>query len=204
LNNIYRQCKPFLKEWFANYPKHVKIWYSGRYTESDFFIKNVRTDRRPMNTGNIAHYNLDNYFKEKFGFKARSNVIFVTGYMNEASMYGTPYMIFPIDTYRYIWSNKIDDLYDYSQYFNKVDKNGNPMFDKKAKSLLNTYSSTNLKQAIESRKEIMLNCKKYIGVRAFVYGDIIHNWFDKYRNKKPTMENITMNWDEITKPIGIY
>jgi hypothetical protein len=57
------------------------------------------------------HDYLDEQFKKKFGWKARSEGVFCVRSKQIAYNYGNPYSVFPIGNYKYIYSNKIHDLY---------------------------------------------------------------------------------------------
>lgn len=190
INNIYNKCQPFLKEWINSFKnKKLKIWYSGRIGKGNVFTGKIRTDRKPMNTSNKYHIPLNKYFKDTYGIEYRSNSIFVTGDYNDANDYGqgSPFLIFPIGNYNYLWSPNIDDLYMHTGViFSK------PLDSKK--SLLSSYiHNKDMNKAILSDNEIMLNGTEYIGARSSIWNDILLNWFNKFRLEKPTQKLIDDN-----------
>jgi len=109
LYSVIGDCQPFLKE--LGTVKPPQFLYSGRKTEDPWFEKDVRTDRRPTDTFIELHKDLDEAFNKKFGWKPRSNGLFCTGYLNDATDYGTAYTIFPKGPFKIIWSRSIGDLY---------------------------------------------------------------------------------------------
>jgi hypothetical protein len=112
LTLIYQKCQPFLKDIVAQKTQFKYLPYSGRNNNQDHFIKSIRSDRTPKDMNQEVHAYLDNIFNHKFGFKARSNAIFITGYRSLAMGYGSNlYCILPIGNYKFIYSEKIKDLY---------------------------------------------------------------------------------------------
>jgi hypothetical protein len=111
IKEIKNKCKPFLKDW--NKLGRDAFLYSGRSLRNvDFSLKKIRKDRTPKDMPLDLHVLLDNWFYKKFGVKARSNSIFVTFYVDETTLYGEPYMIFPIGKYTAISSAHVRDLYN--------------------------------------------------------------------------------------------
>lgn len=114
VETLRKNCMPYLKD-VAKINSDVRFLWSGRNDDRDIFKADVRTDRRPKDMQWEYHEAYDYAFELKFGFNARSNALFVTGRYNSANSYGrNVYMIFPIGKYRYVWSDEIKDLYDYS------------------------------------------------------------------------------------------
>jgi len=113
INILINDCKPFLKD-LLKYLKNDKLFLlSGRQNNVNFFKGKVRTNRKPKDTPVEYHNYIDKLFNNKFGWKARSNVIFCTSVLSAAEEYGyVVYMIFPIGKYKYLWNPKIDDLYN--------------------------------------------------------------------------------------------
>jgi hypothetical protein len=73
--------------------------FSGRKSEKDFLMKDVRKDRIPKDTSQMKHIYYDLKFEEKFGIPLRSQTIFCTSNFITAKVYGNAYYIFPIDKY---------------------------------------------------------------------------------------------------------
>lgn len=95
-------------------PEFLKMrFYSGRTDANEkIFVKNIRQNRQPKDIDYISHKALDSFFKEIFGVEARSKSIFITKDINTANYYGSPYLVYPIGKYKYIWSPIVRDLLD--------------------------------------------------------------------------------------------
>lgn len=114
-----------------------------------------RRDRRPLNIDEFTHTTVDDYMDEKFGFRGRSQGLFVTSSPNTASSYGDTYIILPRGEFRFIWSPKISDLF-MTRYNAMTD------LDKELKKL--KYQMKDLPGAILSTHEIMIDCKDFYAI----------------------------------------
>jgi hypothetical protein len=111
LTLIYDNCMPFIKDLVkGGFKKTDDLMYSGRNETNSIIQKNVRKDRKPTDTKINRHVFLDNAFFEKFKIKGRSQTLFCTGDYNTSYNYNT-YLIFPINKYQILWSDKIKDTY---------------------------------------------------------------------------------------------
>ncbi len=76
----------------------------------------TRKNRKPLDTPIKLHNILDKMFQKKFGWKARSEGVFAAGKWyfsgSKDTYYGDTYLFFPIGNFKYVWSPKIDDLYE--------------------------------------------------------------------------------------------
>jgi len=107
---IKKNCGPFLKELKQTGKK--QFLYRGYETVSGTITKKrSRNDRRPRDMDETTSEYLDDLFKRKFGWFARSAGIFAISKRGDTIEYGTPYLFFPIGKYKYIWSPSVDDLY---------------------------------------------------------------------------------------------
>lgn len=107
---IQKRCKPFLQEIRAC---HSRLLIRGK---SDFNVDKFarvkrRTNRKPMNMHPDFMAFLDDVFQDVFGWRPRSTGVFAEFSKTIRSGYGTPYLLFPIGNFRYLYSNDIDDLY---------------------------------------------------------------------------------------------
>ena len=110
LNAIYDNSQLFLKD-IVKRGVNIPVLYSGRKTgRGDMFIKQVRKNRIPKDMPLYIHNALDDTFNRKFGFRARSNALFVVSDDNVAAEYGKVYMIFPVGRFKYLYNENIDDL----------------------------------------------------------------------------------------------
>lgn len=158
LEEIIAECQPFFKESGGrlvyrgiNKPRNPFTVTSGA-GEHDAYRMDVRTDRKPLHTDELTHWNIDAIFKKQFGIAARSEGLFVTGSNQVASLYGPTYIVIPRGEFKYLWSPITADMYgvqfkpedDVEQMVRDMD-----------------YKMTDLQDAINSRHEIMIFCKDY-------------------------------------------
>lgn len=106
IDKIRKDCKPFLNEF-------DKPLYRGVTNEYDFFIKkDVRTNRVPKNTKPYISDSWNKGFQKRFGWKARSEGLFVLQDPDYSGIYGdTRYVVFPIGHYKYIYAPTVYDLF---------------------------------------------------------------------------------------------
>ncbi len=146
---------------YATYRFDKVFWRGTRsHTDQGMTEKIIpRKDRYPKHTNPTDHDLLDKEFQKKFGWKARSEGVFVTSSKTSASSYGKPYICIPADGFKYIWSNEIDDLYIYisdiySHWYRA---------DVGYSNIVNKYTDQSLKDALNRRagNEVMFKCKYY-------------------------------------------
>jgi len=105
---IKRDCKPFLKR-----VKGAKefLW-RGMDRRLDIITKIVpRKNRAPKDTPQEVHDILDDLFRSRFGWKARSEGVFCYARKGSAEGYGTAHMVFPIGDWTFLWNGEVNDLY---------------------------------------------------------------------------------------------
>ena len=105
---IKQDCGSVLKE----ITKAKKLIYRGATSQNSLITRRkTRMNRRPLNTEIEIHKILDQSFKKKFGWRARSQSITGTGSLNSAYVFGSQvYMLFPIGEYEVIWIKNIGDI----------------------------------------------------------------------------------------------
>lgn len=176
LDYIGKHCNSFLKEAMAG----GKFMWSGRRNVDNWFIGQVRKDRKPVDSSQRVHKLMDDLFLRKFGFRARSNAVFCTGSTSTTSYYGNTYSIWPVGDYRFVYSpdvrdiavelENIEDLYnqEHGGFSLKLPKTKEKERDKRVdgwvKDLMSSYTDKNIKNAIRSGNEIMVNCDKYVAL----------------------------------------
>ena len=69
-----------------------------------------RKDRTPRDTPQFVHDYIDDWFNDKYGFKARSQGLFVVGDANDAQGYGVVAVILPIGDFTTYSSPQVDDM----------------------------------------------------------------------------------------------
>jgi len=168
---------------------------SGRSKNTDEFVGDVRKNRVPRDTPQHIHDFFNNYFDEEYGIKARSETLFCTTTPQSTGLYGTAYMIFPFGSYEIIWNPGIVDLYDLkniSYIENVIDylQSDNYGYDiaeedvrREAEYLqqkLEEYQVGNLKVALDTEVEIMLDCDRYLAIN-LEHFDTVKEWLkDEY------------------------
>ena len=165
---IQVECKPFIKE--------IK-GAAGTLTRHDVkhgldpaWKKITRKDRRPLDTPKQFHDMIDNWFNKNFGWKSRSSGLFCWG--TPFPLLASDWMVFPAGNFKYIWSPKITDLYGHVEFIFDMAKAKARKHDdlqsemepaikeawKEMKKEFSKYTNKNLKKAVVSRKEIMVDC----------------------------------------------
>jgi len=124
-----------------------------------YFKRKPRKDRRPLSTGPLVHKQLDDLFKKKFGWKVRSEGVFVNSDYGTASGYGHTYFFFPIGQFKYVWSPKVGDLWIYlkSHISSRKGKSEQPDLP----GTIDSYIDNSLWKAIELEHEVAIKCKEY-------------------------------------------
>ena len=114
IDYINTHCKPYLSE----NPNFLSTpLYRGMNESSEILIKNIRSDRTPLDSTPFYHKIFTDGFKDAGIIANRDNSIFCTGDSSAASRYGNVYVIFPIGNFEYSYSLSISDLYNYKFYF---------------------------------------------------------------------------------------
>lgn len=119
-SKVERECKYVLKDLRDKRNSGHRMIWRGIKGVGDTGInkKNIRSDRSPKDSSADWHNAFDNVFKKEFGWKARSEGLFVTGNEGNAKGYGTGCVIFPVGRYTLLWSERINDLYGEIESYN--------------------------------------------------------------------------------------
>ena len=184
---IERDCQPWVK---ASAGETV---YRGAKSKPYNYKGTVRTNRKPVDTKPEVQELFDNIIQAKYGFKPRSNGLFITGNLSDARRYGRVYKIYPINKFKFLWSPTIRDFYsetrsierkfiqdnintkdDIEKYSKIIGKRFSreatislPEVQASIKELvLNKYITKDLPRAINSYKEIMVVTKEFYAVIA--------------------------------------
>ena len=166
---IKRDCKP----WLSATKNCSDLFFRGMKTpiDSDPFIKKkVRSNRKPMNASREEQRALDFGFQKEFGWKPRSNGVFITSSITEAQTYGHAYFFFAIGDFKYVWSPWVVDLFTDLPILRSE-------LRRKLKSKLKTvstlddslidkipeifYIDKNICRSVLKGNEVVVNCKTY-------------------------------------------
>jgi hypothetical protein len=159
---IEKDCQPFLKNWDN---LGIGLLYTGRKVYISAISKSqVRKDRKPKDMPEETHKIIDNWFYKKFGVRSRSNAVFATFNEYNTYQYGDLFMIFPIDNYIVISSDKVKDLWLYFKrkenwILNPDDFNDKKKYKEDMWSILNDLEYK--KGFPRHRNELMITCKEY-------------------------------------------
>lgn len=164
---IKRDCKPYLKE--------SRNQFLFRGTKKPFqglmITRTPRQDRRPLGTPPEWHNWADNYLLNKFGWRGRSQGVFVAGEEEAVRIYGGfmgTYLVFPIGPFEYIWSPLIRDFTAIISFREFRTFKEDPAFNKRVMDFMKSYTNKNLHVALSKHpgNEVMIRCKKYYQVKS--------------------------------------
>jgi hypothetical protein len=120
---LIKNCKPFLIEFLKTQKRGSDTrgdWSSGFkwfWRGTDKQITEIgevprRINRKPKDTPKILHDIIDFQFFKKFGWAVRSQGVFTNPSRGKVLPYGAyAYAFFPIGKYRYVWSDRVEDLF---------------------------------------------------------------------------------------------
>ena len=181
MDDVMGNCGEYIKA-----AKHTGMFlYRGSKTNSYEDVSYIvpRTNREPKSSSIEFHDFCDKYFLKKFGWAARSGGVFAkTGHISR--IYGTPYLFFPVDGFKFIWSPKVSDLFGFdwlirSRYpLRPMDVENikytmvkgifpNPKIEldmdptQALENILGTYIDDKFDLALASEFEIMFKCDGY-------------------------------------------
>jgi hypothetical protein len=177
LEQFKRDCAPFILQ---RKQTDEALWRGiGRGFASakvgDWGHLDVSKDRRPKDLARKAHQAIDNYFYQKFGWRARTQGLFCSGYRGMAAGYGQVYEVYPVGQVKYLFSEDVGDLYEvWAEIWDDVDVQAEGIDAAVKKfiegiSLGNYTYTNNLQEAAELGVEIMVNCDSYY---CFIFKDV--------------------------------
>jgi len=163
-NILLKECSEYIKE----ARKSKNFLYRGVDKYIDNWVKiTPRKDRVPKDTPQEIHKYVDDYLNKTFGWRGRSEGVFVDNY-SAASIYGTPHIFLPSNGFKYIWSTEIYDLTIFCEEIRLIEKYGRKYeviddnWKDKLSEYMDTYTNSNLLRAInKSDNEIMFKCSHY-------------------------------------------
>jgi hypothetical protein len=178
LKMLEKDCKKFIDE------TEGFLFRGTNRRIGDLIKKNTaRSDRNPVDTSARIHKMADISFKEKFGWKARSEGVFTATRDSMTKGYGANlYLVFPIGNFGFVWSEEHYDFYiaQSEAQSNKRDRvtHRNYSLDQSDVDLLiDDYTNKNLKQAFADRqaREVILHCPNgYYYVNSMMIGELSH------------------------------
>jgi len=120
----------------------IDRWGGIGTKELNFSSVVPKDNRETLNTPQLLNDLMDDLLEERFGWRPRKEGVFAYQTPTSSYSYGEPYMIFPVDGFKYVWSPKIkdfflmfskypaydfnierlDDVKRYLNYYNKLDR----------------------------------------------------------------------------------
>ena len=147
---IKRDCRPFL-ETIRPIIGTGKCFVRRIRGSVPFIVKKAaRTDRKPLDTDIETHMAFDAAFKDKFGWKARSEGVFTFPAEHYLNAYHGQNIFYPIGEFKFIYSPKVSDL-----YVALLDDDP----EENVKEFLSSYTNKNLLRAFKSKKDKNLHCE---------------------------------------------
>ena len=175
---IRRDCKPYLqqnKSPINNTPMFRGMGGHSKMPSDEIVLKKqIRLQGRKTKDMNVTvHMVMNEWMMKEFGEPFR-NALFTYGKRRSTSLYGSPYVIFPIGDFTFLYHDKFSDIYStYESY----KWNNDPLqpgesrgafarkFVKHIASVNNgNWKQDSIIQAINSSNEIMIRCKEYYAI----------------------------------------
>lgn len=110
VEHIKRECGPFLAAMGDDLQPHHMLRRGASGKDGLWYSVVPRKNRRPLDTENWVHDEVDRILEPLAGFRPRSAGLFCTGSKAIASGYGREYIVFPAGEFKFIWSPYIKDL----------------------------------------------------------------------------------------------
>jgi len=157
--DIKRSCKPYLKEVY----KAKNMLYRYIWKMDEFWIrKKVRTNRKPKDTPKVYHEFVDDMLKKRFGWKPRSEGLFVWGKAHGRNL-GLGSIVFPIGKFKFVWNPEVLDLFNTIN----IDVVRGVSEEEIRRTLINLipgYTNEGFMSALKQHNEIIIGCKEYYAV----------------------------------------
>lgn len=162
IEKVLSDCEKYLNE-FSN---DIRLWRGVNYSVDGIFKVIPRKDRRPKDTPLQVQNILDTHFKRRFGWKARSEGVFVSNDNNQAGEFGKYiYRFMPIGDYKYVWSPGINDLTAYLEEEDVISSSGGRFtirytgdMDETLGYVVDSYRDHGLKSVSVKGKEVSFYC----------------------------------------------
>jgi len=151
IKNVKKDCKPWLSAIKNCTNKVIYRGYVGKFIDK----KNVRTDRKPKDMPPALHKELDSIFYEKFGWKPRSEGLFVSPHIYVGATYGNSGGVcFPTGKFKFVWNPDVHDLFAMIQRHHDGESTVGDY-------ILEGYRDKDICRALSTMTEIMIKCKSY-------------------------------------------
>lgn len=188
ISYIQENCSEFLSQ------SSDPLWRGMTITSSNVLYKQ-HAARTPVDTPNVIHAAINDFFTLKFGIPFR-NGVFATGDVYEADSYlrrsegrqRELAMVFPVNGFSFCWSPVVSDFYHIptTELVKKITSDPNYVTETFEKL---KYQTTDLQRGIDINHEIMLDCPNgYIAISESILTHLgidnirVRNLFNKIKD----------------------
>lgn len=138
---------------------------ASAFYDDDFIRKKVRQERKPKDSFGPNSKILDQYLDTRFGWKPRSQGLFVIGNVDVAGTYGKEYLVFPVGNFKYVWNKKRADFLPYIGSRNKpenIPSKEDLIF--KIENEMENFTDKDIVGGLREYHEIMIKTPEYYGI----------------------------------------
>jgi len=138
--------------------------------------KKIRKNRKPRLIMKDLHDRLGKDSKKIYGWNIRKEGLFTTKSREDASVWGKPVIIFPIGSFKYVWSDDVLDLYDAYDHWDFVLDNDKD-YENEILPELKKYHTNNLNKYLRTpivlTSECIINGNKYYAINYIWYETLL-------------------------------
>jgi hypothetical protein len=153
------------------------LWRGLAGDDELFVIKTPRKNRYPTDTPTRIHEAFDKQYYEQYGWKPRSEGVFVSNKQRGTIGYGPAHIIFPVSRFQYTWAPEINDFFTYSKITILLQPKQNEVDIRIAEAIKKYNNNIGIDKFMKKNVpgEMMIKCKKYYAINyEFVQMATIH------------------------------
>jgi hypothetical protein len=186
---IEKDCKPFIREIRGANSLLLK---GVKQVPETYKSRSARNDNRPRISDPDLQERMNTLSKKLFGWNIREEGVLTTASYSDASRLGQPVIVFPIGSYKYVWTEDVTDLYTAFEQWETVNDVDNLKYGKSYLDHLKEvnkelwlytiqpemykYHTSDLKRYLTmpelKASECIINCKKYYAIN-YKFNDLI-------------------------------
>jgi len=160
---IKKDCKPIV----SIMRKTKKFLWRGMAGDNEgFVIKTPRQDRNPTDTPTRVHKEFDRQYKLRYGWKPRSEGVFVSNKEVGTTGYGPKHVIFPVGRFQYTWALDINDFFIWSRHETKKAQSDEEIKFRISEVIERYNNNKRIDQFMNKSiaGEMMIKCEKYYAI----------------------------------------
>lgn len=161
---IKRDCKEMVK--IVKATKSF-LWRGMAGDDEVFLIKTPRKDRYPTDTPIKTQEIFDKLYYEKYGWKPRTEGVFVSNNERGTTGYGPKHVIFPVGKFKYAWAMDINDFWIYVRRLTRIASTDEQIEAHLKDDAIKKYNNNKGIDKFMKKKvpgEMMIKCKKYYAI----------------------------------------